>query len=199
MTDPLTPEAERNLRAALEQVSANLIASQAQIRQLTADNSLLRNEVVRLGDQQIDLEQNIQSLRMDNGTLVNRLANSEQRRAEAEKALREIQRVGEEAPVDTLGDEDLPELPDAYIQAMREALERFAEGYAEYGPGAADPEGLAGQWGDMKRKIMKLRPVFWSGQDRLTRETPRVVLQDIIGHALLALEMLDRGFEGGRS
>ncbi len=93
---------------------------------------------------------------------------------------------------------DLPELPDAFLRVAMAALEAFAEGYAEYGEGAADGEGLAGQWGDMKRKIMKLRGVMWTGKQKLTRETPQEVLRDIIGHALLALEMMERGFTGGR-
>jgi hypothetical protein len=169
----------------LEMAIANLADAHARIRQLNADV--------------IDLQSAKEEVHRYNDDLQRRLGIAESKRADAEKALREIQRIPEEPPVDILGDEDLPDLPDAYIQLIREALERFAEGYAEYGPGAADDEGLAGQWGDMKRKIMKLRAVFWTGQGLLTRETPEEVLQDIIGHALLALEMLDRGFEGGRN
>jgi hypothetical protein len=169
------------------------------LEKLEADNLELRADIQHRSTLEFKLLNDLETVRAQREDLQRRLALAESKRADAEKALREIQRIPEEPPVDILGDEDLPDLPDAYIQLIREALERFAEGYAEYGPGAADDEGLAGQWGDMKRKIMKLRPVFWSGEDRLTRETPQEVLQDIIGHALLALEMLERGFEGGRS
>lgn len=97
-------------------------------------------------------------------------------------------------------DEDLPDLPAAYSEAALKALEAFAEGYAEYGPGAADALGLAGQWGDLHRKVMKLKRPFWNGEvAALTRESSRDILRDIIGHCLLALVMLDEGFEGGRS
>lgn len=76
---------------------------------------------------------------------------------------------------------------------------QFLEAYAEYGSRAADELGLAGQWGDLHRKVKKLKAPLWQGDStRLTRETPRQVLFDIIGHALLAIDMLDRGFEGGR-
>lgn len=75
----------------------------------------------------------------------------------------------------------------------------FLEAYAEYGSRAADELGLAGQWGDLHRKVKKLKAPLWSGDsNRLTRETPRQVLFDIIGHALLAVDMLDRGMQGGR-
>jgi hypothetical protein len=94
---------------------------------------------------------------------------------------------------------DLPDLPDAYLRAMRDSMERFAEGYAEYGQGAADALGLAGQWGDLHRKVMKLKRPFWAGENSLTRENADEILHDIIGHCLLALEMMERGFEGGRS
>jgi len=95
---------------------------------------------------------------------------------------------------------DLPELPDGFIRAAMAALDAFAEGFREYGPGAADSLGLAGQWGDLHRKMMKLKRAMWSGEPgSLTRETPQEILRDIIGHCLLALDMYERGFAGGRS
>jgi hypothetical protein len=95
---------------------------------------------------------------------------------------------------------DLPGLPEVFHEAAGAALERFAEGYAEYGPGAADELGLAGQWGDLHRKVGKLKPLMWEGDvERLTRETPQDILRDIIGHCLLALEMIERGFTPGRA
>jgi hypothetical protein len=119
-----------------------------------------------------------------------RLAIAEQRRAEAQEA-RLAQRASATA--------DLPDLPESFIRAATAALGAFAEGYAEYGPGAADSLGIAGQWGDLHRKVAKLKPVMWgSDPARLTRETPQEILRDIIGHCLLALEMYERGMEGGR-
>jgi hypothetical protein len=96
--------------------------------------------------------------------------------------------------------EDVPEEPEVSDAEGRIALEltaaweKFLEGYREYGEGAADELGLAGQWGDLYRKIKKLKRPLWEGdREALTRESPRQVLQDIIGHALLALDMLERG------
>lgn len=90
-------------------------------------------------------------------------------------------------------------LPPEFVRLSTAALERFAEGYAEYGPGAADALGIAGQWGDLHRKVMKLKPSLWSGgTSRLTRESETDILNDIIGHSLLALEMIERGMDGGR-
>ena len=75
---------------------------------------------------------------------------------------------------------------------------QFAERYNEYGEGAADELGLAGQWGDLYRKIKKLKPELWEGaSNRKLAETPRQVLLDIIGHAFLAIDMIDRGMTGG--
>lgn len=93
----------------------------------------------------------------------------------------------------------VPGLPPEFVELSAEALRAFAEGYAEYGPHAADAQGLAGQWGELWRKTMKLRRSMWIGEmGRLTRETEREVLKDIMGHCLLAIEMIDRGFDGGR-
>jgi hypothetical protein len=83
---------------------------------------------------------------------------------------------------------------------MSEWRRNFAEAYTEYGPGAADETGLAGQWADMFRKIMKLKRSLWSGESGyLKRETEREILLDLISHAFLALEMIERGQTGGRT
>jgi hypothetical protein len=85
------------------------------------------------------------------------------------------------------------------IEGLRsEWYVKFTERYREYGEGAADELGLAGQWGDLYRKIKKLKPELWEGvTDRRLAETPRQVLLDIIGHAFLAIDMIDRGMTGG--
>lgn len=86
---------------------------------------------------------------------------------------------------------------DVLIQEWREA---FTEGYTEYGPGAADETGLAGQWADLYRKVMKLKRAFWEGDPSyLTRETEAEILRDMISHSFLALEMLSRKMTGGRT
>lgn len=99
-------------------------------------------------------------------------------------------------------DDEAPEyadLPPQFLRLANEALDAFAEGYAEYGPNAADALGLAGQWGDLHRKVMKLKRSLWEGRgDTLTRESETDILRDIIGHCLLALDMIARDMDGGR-
>jgi hypothetical protein len=93
----------------------------------------------------------------------------------------------------------LKPLPAQYAEEASAAITRFAEAYAEYGDSSRDETALAGQWADLYRKVMKLKAPFWSGEKgRLTRESEREVLQDLIGHSLLALVMLADGKEGGR-
>jgi hypothetical protein len=94
--------------------------------------------------------------------------------------------------------EALADLPARFSDIVDASLERFAEGYAEYGEGAADELGIAGQWGDLNRKVKKLKGWAWSGGPAPTRETPQQILQDVIGHCLLALDMIERGMDGGR-
>lgn len=91
-------------------------------------------------------------------------------------------------------------MPEDYWPIATNAFLRFAEAYAEYGEESGKNEtGLAGQWADLFRKIMKLKRSLWAGEKgHLTREGEREILQDMIGHALLALRMLDEGKEGGR-
>lgn len=158
-----------------DRAEANLIDAQAQVRQLRADLGTISQE---------------------NRELHRRLALAEQRRAEAENALKEMQEAYAEATEARQAEFALPE---TFLEEMELAMVRFAEGYAEYGPGAADVLGLAGQWGDLHRKIMKLKRAMWSGEDGyLTREAEGDILRDIIGHSLLALEMYSRGLEPGR-
>ena len=105
---------------------------------------------------------------------------------------------GINALVDAM-DVALKPLPVLYAENVSEAIQRFSTAYQEYGDSSKDETGLAGQWADLYRKIMKLKAPFWNGEKgRLTRESEREVLQDIIGHSLLALVMLDEGKEGGR-
>lgn len=91
------------------------------------------------------------------------------------------------------------EVPDRIDRIIYEWRAEFGKAYSEYGEGAADELGLAGQWGDLHRKIRKIKPDLWEGRQRVRpmRETPRQVLMDIMGHCLLAIDMIDRGMTGG--
>ena len=85
------------------------------------------------------------------------------------------------------------------FRELQSAWDRFSEKYAEYEPGAADETGLAGQWADMFRKVRKLKRALWEGETGyLTTETVGEILDDLLGHVLLAKEMLARDMEGGR-
>jgi hypothetical protein len=171
-----------------ERAEANLIDSQARVRQLTGDVS----ELATSNDKRAKYIDDLQR----------RLALAEQRRAEAVKKLKDYQTDLELRAVET--DKEAPEfpefygLPERFSEVLGTALEAFAEGYREYGPGAADELGLAGQWGDLHRKVGKLKRSLWQGNQNLTREDESAILNDIVGHCLLALDMLRRGFEGGR-
>jgi hypothetical protein len=171
-----------------ERAEANLIDSQARVRQLTGDVMDLRTSNDKRA-QYID-------------GLQRRLALAEQRRAEAENKLKDYQTDMEPRAVQADGEApEFPEfygLPERFSEVLGSALEAFAEGYREYGPGAADELGLAGQWGDLHRKVGKLKRPLWQGDPNLTREDESAILNDIVGHSLLALDMLRRGFEGGR-
>jgi hypothetical protein len=86
-----------------------------------------------------------------------------------------------------------------FARVIGEAMARFARKHAEYGEGAADDLGLAGQWGDLHRKTAKLRREMWGGDPiEDASEDAAQILQDIIGHAILAIDMIERGFEGGK-
>lgn len=50
--------------------------------------------------------------------------------------------------------------------------------------------GQAGQFADIWRKIGPLKRALWDGAD-LTREHPRTILMDLIGHCLLTIDMID--------
>lgn len=78
-----------------------------------------------------------------------------------------------------------------------EFVGKFVEASAHYGDTNADVLGIAGQFGDIWRKIGPLKRALWEGK-QLTREQPREILMDLIGHALLTIEMLDRDMPLGR-
>jgi hypothetical protein len=77
----------------------------------------------------------------------------------------------------------------------REALELFARRSADYsdqdGFDPAEVLGEKGQFAEVFRKVWKLKNSMWDGRE-LVGEQPREILMDLIGHALLAIEMIDR-------
>lgn len=77
-----------------------------------------------------------------------------------------------------------------------EAIEAFVEAAAHYGDRNGASLGLRGQWSDIWRKIGPLRRYMWRGEP-LTRESARTILLDLIGHAVLTVEMLDRADREG--
>lgn len=62
----------------------------------------------------------------------------------------------------------------------------FPEGFEN-----ADVLGVPGQFGEIWRKIWKLKKGMWD-KEELTGEPVREVLMDLIGHCFLAIDMLDR-------
>lgn len=77
----------------------------------------------------------------------------------------------------------------------KEALELFAKRSADYSDkDGFDPSevlGLQGQFAEVWRKVWKLKNSLWDGRE-LSAEQPREILMDLIGHALLAIDMIDR-------
>lgn len=80
----------------------------------------------------------------------------------------------------------------AYIvtQLLPEIANRLITSSEQYGPRNHRALGPAGQFGDIWRKIAPLKRALWDGID-LPREGAREILCDLIGHALLTVEMLD--------
>jgi hypothetical protein len=68
-------------------------------------------------------------------------------------------------------------------------LKRFETKAAEYGDEAPNVLGIRGQYSDMHRKMAKLRRAMWEGE-LLTSEPLEEVLDDLIAHCLLTLDMI---------
>jgi hypothetical protein len=71
-----------------------------------------------------------------------------------------------------------------------EWAQQFAESNVHYGDDAHGDLGIRAQFVDINRKVRVLRRVFWDGAVT-TREDPRKILLELIGHCFLAVELLD--------
>lgn len=67
----------------------------------------------------------------------------------------------------------------------------FLKKNADYGD-SYQSLGAAGQFGEIWRKVPKLKRSMWDGH-KLTGEQPREILMDLIGHCLLAIRLIDSG------
>ena len=83
-------------------------------------------------------------------------------------------------PIDHITRTLLPEVEDR----MRAATAHYGETHKVLG--------LSGQFADIWRKVGPLKRAMWDGE-QLTREDPRTILMDLIGHCLLSIDMIDRG------
>lgn len=90
-----------------------------------------------------------------------------------------------------------PQAERIFRQVAPKALELFArksKGYELAAGNLAEELGVKGQWGDIYRKVMKLKGPLWEGKvdtyEHESFETEEEVLEDLLGHVLLALDML---------
>jgi hypothetical protein len=88
----------------------------------------------------------------------------------------------------------VPEFVSHQQQKAKDYNSTFADGFSDGVPLGfenADVLGLPGQFAEIWRKIWKLKRALWDGS-RLVGEQPREILLDLIGHAFLAIDMIDR-------
>jgi hypothetical protein len=83
-----------------------------------------------------------------------------------------------------------PETSYIITRLLPEIANRLITSSEQYGPRNHRALGPAGQFGEIWRKIAPLKRALWDGMD-LPREGAREILFDLIGHALLTIEMLD--------
>jgi hypothetical protein len=76
---------------------------------------------------------------------------------------------------------------------LPEVIEKFAMKNAEYGDmGEGRSLGPRGEFVEINRKVGKIQTAIWDGHpEQLTSEKAEEVVQDIIGHCLMMLDMLD--------
>lgn len=80
---------------------------------------------------------------------------------------------------------------DIMERILEEWRDKFLEANADYGD-SYESLGAAGQFGEIWRKVPKLKRSMWDGKP-LNREQPREILMDLIGHCFLAIHLLDHG------
>jgi len=87
-----------------------------------------------------------------------------------------------------------PSVGPAHMYILSKLLAEVADnvilGARQYGRWNHHVLGPMGQFADIWRKIGPLRRAMWEGAD-LPREGQREILMDLIGHCLLAVEMID--------
>lgn len=75
-----------------------------------------------------------------------------------------------------------------------EALNLYAKRASDYtdadGFDPAEVLGVQGQFAEVWRKVWKLKNSMWDGRE-MVGEGPREILMDLIGHCLLAIDMID--------
>lgn len=85
---------------------------------------------------------------------------------------------------------DLRSIIEVHVPAWLDLFERKNR---EYGDGAAFDLGARGQFSDMYRKMLKLKRAMWDEDESvLTTEGVDEILQDLIGHCFLTLNMRSR-------
>lgn len=71
-----------------------------------------------------------------------------------------------------------------------EALKAFAQKAADYPPDGFKFLGIKGQFSDITRKFFKLKEALWDDIE-LNGEQPDEIMEDLIGHLLIALHLWD--------
>lgn len=112
--------------------------------------------------------------------------------------------IGDTANAPPFGLQDLSEVasrlgPNAraiFEEVVPDVLLRFADASVHYGDANPSELGIRGQFADIWRKIGPLRRAMWYGET-LTREQPREILMDLIGHCLLAIRLIDEQAKWG--
>lgn len=76
----------------------------------------------------------------------------------------------------------------------REALDLYIRRSSDYtdadGFDPSEVLGVQGQFAEVWRKVWKLKNSMWDGRE-MVGEGPREILMDLIGHCLLAIDMID--------
>jgi len=88
---------------------------------------------------------------------------------------------------------DSPELVTIVSEHLPAWLELFSSKNSEYGSGAAFELGARGQFSDMYRKMIKLKRAMWDADESVLKtEGVDEIINDLIGHCFLTLEMRRR-------